>query len=137
MNAQLVQFETKDAQFDSLIQYLSSALFREISHKSTKNVEQLELVSMEVASNLQAKIGENEYNVLLSAYQIESTKKQAERKRERRELLISDQQAAAVQKKRSNLRKTNAKKRKLDEKRPYRVQKRNRREEIRRTGEFE
>jgi len=79
----------------------------------------------------------NEFNALLSNYQMESARRQAERKRERRELLISDQQLAAKRKQHTNVRKSMAKKRKLDVIRPYRVLKRKRRDEIERTGEFD
>jgi hypothetical protein len=51
--------------------------------------------------------------------------------------LLADQQLAARQKQRSNTRKSEAKKRKIDQVRPYRITKRRRREEIRRTGEID
>lgn len=137
MAAQLVQYQPEDTQFDAIIQHLCPSLFRELAGKSGKDAEQLFQIATEVASILRDKVGETEFNALLSTYQIKSAKKQAERKRERQELLLADQQLAARKKQRSNLRKTNAKKRKLDVQRPYRVLKRKRREEIRRTGEID
>jgi N-acetylmuramoyl-L-alanine amidase CwlA len=137
MAAQLVQFNPEDAQFESLIKHLGPVLFRELTGKSSKAAEQLMQMATEVASILRDKIGETEFNALLSNYQMESAKKQAERKRERKELLLVDQQAAAKERQRLTVRKSSAKKRKLDAANPYRVLKRKRRDEIRRTGEIE
>ncbi|KAI6183438.1 Small subunit processome component 20-like protein [Aphelenchoides bicaudatus] len=69
--------------------------------------------------------------------QLELAKKRAEKKNKRRELLLANPELATRQKQKRNKRKSEAKKRKLDEARPYRVTKRRRREEIRRTGEID
>jgi hypothetical protein len=77
MAAQLVNFNADDQQFQSVVDHLGSLLFRELSGKSFKDGEQMLQIATELASILREKVGETEFNALLSAYQIDSSKKQA------------------------------------------------------------
>lgn len=76
MAAQLVNFNADDRQFQSVVDHLGPLLFRELLGKSTKDGEQMLQIATELASILREKVGETEFNALLSTYQIESSKKQ-------------------------------------------------------------
>lgn len=76
MAAQLVHFNADDNRFQSLVDHFGSFLFREFSGKSTKDAEQLLQIATELASILREKVGETEFNTLLSRYHVKSDQKQ-------------------------------------------------------------
>ncbi|KAI6179072.1 Small subunit processome component 20-like protein [Aphelenchoides besseyi] len=137
MAAQLAHFERETAQFESLVRHLSFSLFRELTGKSARHGEQLLQIATELAAILREKIGVTEFNDLLAAHQIESSRRTTNRKRERKELALAEPERAARVRQKANLRKASGKKRKLDELRPYRIQKRRRVEEARERYDFD
>lgn len=141
LGAQLAQLSKEEANKLAPLQtHLFDFVFRELSGRSRATQPDsdstLANLTHELAAMLKQKLGATEFTRLLADFQLSAARKKAEKKRERDETHIRQPELAAKLKQKATLKKSAAKKRKLDTLRPHRVVKRKRREEIHRTGEL-
>lgn len=84
-------------------------------------------MATEVGEVFKEKLGDLRYSNKLAECHKESATKYESRKRREKELAVVDPAGAAIKKQRKHVQKSAARKRKLDELKPYRVLKRKRR----------
>ncbi|TMS35860.1 hypothetical protein L596_003161 [Steinernema carpocapsae] len=113
---------------EELVSNMMLFFTRELNGKSDKYAEELKQLAAEVCDILKGVIGEKRYNDLLVDAQRDLTKRAGERKRQRKELAVLDPELAAQEKLRKHRARVVAQKRKIEEYKPYRKQKRLRRE---------
>lgn len=90
----------------------------------TSRDEELSKLTQEVCSLIKKKIGDDEYSNRVATCQKNASEKITDRKRKIRELAVTAPEDAAELKRKKNKKKTEVRKRKLDEIKPYRAMKR-------------
>lgn len=90
---------------------------------------------MEIGEIFKEKMGDTRFNLALAESQKQAIARADARKQKEKELAVVDPAAAVLRKQKKHERKNLAKKRKLDELRPYRVTKRKRLQEAKNRGE--
>uniref|UniRef100_A0A183BKH0 DRIM domain-containing protein n=1 Tax=Globodera pallida TaxID=36090 RepID=A0A183BKH0_GLOPA len=114
-------------QFSHLCSYFISIIYREMSKKSSKYTEELHSLAVEVGGELRRRIGDREFTSRLAKCQRERTERVQCRKSDAKTLFVTDPVAALVDKQRRHERKKEARRRRLDIRKPYRALKRRRR----------
>uniref|UniRef100_A0A1I7XJR4 DRIM domain-containing protein n=1 Tax=Heterorhabditis bacteriophora TaxID=37862 RepID=A0A1I7XJR4_HETBA len=110
--------------FDAIVDLFLPLFVREMNRKSANNTEELYSLAIEIGDVFKKKLGEQEYGSLLAKCQMESIKKSEDRKRRLKEISVTAPAEAAEMKRKKHMKKVVARKRKLDQLKPYRVGKR-------------
>uniref|UniRef100_A0A914HMA1 Uncharacterized protein n=1 Tax=Globodera rostochiensis TaxID=31243 RepID=A0A914HMA1_GLORO len=113
-------------QFSHLCSYFISIIYREMSKKSSKYTEELHSLAVEVGGELRRRIGDREFTSRLAKCQRERTERVQRRKSDAKTLFVTNPVAALVDKQRRHERKKEARRRRLDIRKPYRALKRRR-----------
>ncbi|KAI1722975.1 down-regulated in metastasis domain-containing protein [Ditylenchus destructor] len=104
-------------------------LYREMNRKSAENTDELFQMASELAEVFKSRIGEEKFSSLLIECHKQASAKRDQRKANAKAMAILDPAKEALRKQKHHERKLIARKRKIDELKPYRIAKRRRREE--------
>ncbi|UMM18432.1 hypothetical protein L5515_014504 [Caenorhabditis briggsae] len=115
-------FVTGDSERTTVI--LDSFMPLLVRELKTSDNEELTQLTQEVCGLIKKKIGDDEYSNRVATCQKNAAEKITDRKRKIRELAVTAPEDAAELKRKKNKKKTEMRKRKLDEMKPYRATKR-------------
>jgi hypothetical protein len=118
--------QSESHRLDALSKSFLPLIHREMSRKPSSDADELQSLAAEVGGVFKEKLGESKYNSAIAECQKKAMERSEMRKRKEKELAVVDPAAAVLKKQRKHEKKKEAKKRKLDELRPYRIFKRKR-----------